>query len=745
MKHIRKSSSILSDITMKLNLVEKGGKMKQRKKSANNILNVSRLLLAMAVTPFAANAAGFDVASLKVNQSGVYEIGIDALAAQGIDLQGVDLSRLGMRSQGSTVSIEVIDDGNGTADLNDAIRFIGQGVDTMYTDTRVYTLSLDSNISRMSAHDAAIPAGPSAPSYIATRTYAPQLVYSMTSPADDPWYALRLLSYKASAEESVSLAMDHYVAGSSSPSLSIKLWGDSDLEGAGNDHHVEVYLNNAKVADASFDGVVAHELKQSININSGSDTANIKIKVPGDTGYLFDIVNVDEVNLSYPRRFIADGNMLEFTSHWPKYRIGGFASSAVSVYAQDSDGQVSRINNALSGGNCNASSPACEAMFGGVSGEARYIAVTDNGLLSAEIGVPLAHQNIDTAADVVVIAHPSFIDLSGQPLEAYVAQLSAENAGGASLVDVEQIYAQYAAGEFGASAISAYIQAAEARGTKSIVLVGGDVFDYRDYKNNNAVSFIPSLYVATNHIVRFTPSDPKYADVDGDNVPDLIIARLPVRTEVELNVLLAKRNAYNNNSYGGTALFTADKTSEIDQYDFSADTDEHISKYFGDWDVKKAYLDDMTPEAANQSVSDTINGGVALTVYSGHSSTDQLSFYGLFDGEDAAGLNNAGSPTIITQWGCWNTYNVNPETESMSHQFLLSGEQGAAAVLGSSVVAKAGAEKALADLFYAQLTQGKTLGEALLIAKQNYAASKGRDLDVLLGVTEMGFPGVSVQ
>jgi hypothetical protein len=212
-------------------------------------------------------------------------------------------------------------------------------------------------------------------------------------------------------------------------------------------------------------------------------------------------------------------------------------------------------------------------------------------------------------------------------------------------------------------------------------------------------------------------------------------------------MFINKRSAYMTNNYNGRALFAADETSELDQYDFGADTDDIIANYFQapQWSVTKAYLDDMTAVAANQLVSDQINAGTALVSYSGHSSTDQLSFQGLFDGADAAGLNNAGSPTIITQWGCWNTYNVNPEAESMSHQFLLAGEQGAAAVLGSSVVAKAGAEKVLADLFYAELTQGKNLGEALLAAKQTYAANNGQDLDILLGVTEMGFPQLVVQ
>ena len=722
-------------------------KMQSIKQFMRGKPSISAILMMMSGLGLSTAASAFDVASLKVSEAGVYEVGIDSLPAADALFGGgsVNFSRLGLRSQGRAVPIEIVDDGNGVMDAGDAVRFVGQGVDTLYTDQRVYTLSLDSGAARMSSHDAAIPSGPSAPSYIAKREYAPQSVYSLTSPTDDPWYANRLLSFNKVAETSISLAMDNYVSSAGAPQLSVKIWGDSDLDGTGDDHHVEVYVNNAKVGDASFDGVIAHEISQSLSTGTPSGTADIKIKLPGDSGFLFDIVNIDEVSLSYPRRFVADGKALNFSSHWPKYRMGGFASADILVYAEQSDGSVSRINNVLAGGNCSASAPNCQAMFGGLSGAADYYAVASNGVLSPEVAVPLEAETIDVTAEVVVIAHPDFIGLPNNPLEGYVAQLSSENPGGAALIDVEQIYAQYSDGEFGAGAIVDYIQAAAGRGATTVVLVGGDVFDYRDYKQTNAKSFIPSLYVSTNHIVHFTPSDPKYADVDGDNVPDLVIARLPVRSEAELNVMLNKRAAYMNNAYNGKALFAADKTSEIDQYDFGADSDEMITKHFGDWNISRAYLDDMAPEAANALVSAKINEGSALTVYSGHSSTNQLSFYGLFDGADAAGLNNIGSPTVITQWGCWNTYNVNPEAESMSHQFLLAGEQGAAAVLGSSVVAKAGAEKQLANLFYAELTQGKTLGAALLAAKQTYAQNNGRDLDVLLGTTEMGFPQLMVQ
>ena len=724
-------------------LTQEGDDMKQFRSRLFNGFGLGAGLLAMTVA-CSAGAAGFDVATLRVDKQGVYEVGISELAAEGIDLRGVSLSRLGMRSAAGTIPLDILDDGNGVADDGDALRFIGEGVDTLYTNQRVYTLKLDDGIERMATHDEPIPGGASAPSYMAELRYAPQSVYALTSPTDDPWYALRLLAYNAPAEQSVNLVLDNFVAGSTAPRLTVKLWGESDLEGAADDHHAEVYINNNKVADASFDGVSAYQVEAVLSSQLSAENARITVRLPADTGYLFDIVNIDEISLEYPRAFVADGESLVFSSSWPKYRLGGFSSSDLSVYAVQSDGSISRINNTVAGGTCSVAAPLCQAMFGGVEGESTYYAVTDAGLKSAEIELPLAPVNIDVDSEALVIAHPDFIGLPGQPLEAYVSQLDAELPGDVGLIDVRQIYAQHANGQFGAEAIHAYLKSAYARGARSVVLVGGDVYDYRDYRDTSAVSFIPSLYVATNEIVRFTPSDPKFADIDDDNVPDMVIARLPVRSAGELSAMLAKRNAYLNRSYQDKALFAADVTSELDQFDFAANSEALINAHFGGWNITRAYLDELPVAQANQRVANAINNGLSLTVYSGHSSYDQLSFEGLFNGEDAAGLNNAGSPTIITQWGCWNTYNVNPETESMSHQFLLDGEHGAAAVLGSSVVAKATAEQDLADMFYAELVKGKSLGQALLDAKQAYAAEKGGDLDILLGITEMGFPHLTV-
>jgi hypothetical protein len=134
---------------------------------------------------------------------------------------------------------------------------------------------------------------------------------------------------------------------------------------------------------------------------------------------------------------------------------------------------------------------------------------------------------------------------------------------------------------------------------------------------------------------------------------------------------------------------------------------------------------------------------VALTSYVGHSGPTEWTFDGLFNSADAAGLTNMLEPTIVTQWGCWNTYYVEPLENTLAHEFLLNGEQGAAAVLGASTLTEAQHERELAKKLYEQLFQpGITLGEAVLQAKKNYVASAPADADVILGWTLLGDPAL---
>ena len=137
---------------------------------------------------------------------------------------------------------------------------------------------------------------------------------------------------------------------------------------------------------------------------------------------------------------------------------------------------------------------------------------------------------------------------------------------------------------------------------------------------------------------------------------------------------------------------------------------------------------------------------LALTSFFGHSGPSVSSFEGLFDAIDAEELQNFALPTVVTQWGCWNTYYVSPRFDSMAHRLLLSGDNGAAAVFGATTLTESSSDRALGDLFTPLVTApGVTLGEALTDAKQALALTDPGRLDVILGWTLLGDPALMIE
>ena len=78
-----------------------------------------------------------------------------------------------------------------------------------------------------------------------------------------------------------------------------------------------------------------------------------------------------------------------------------------------------------------------------------------------------------------------------------------------------------------------------------------------------------------------------------------------------------------------------------------------------------------------------MNSGSALVTFTGHSGPASWTFSNLFNTTDAAALTNIGRPFVVVQWGCWNTYYVDPSNNYLVQKFLFSGNQGAAAVFGA--------------------------------------------------------------
>jgi hypothetical protein len=745
-------------------------------------------------------AADLGLIQLQVSESGLYRVTYEALAAAGLDLAGVDPDALALTERGEPVPIHVgapeelalstastLDD-NATQTTSNGrklghtksngrkakqtdveaqrstaavtgfgpgwfIDFVGEGLDTLYTQTNVYTLHLEPALALRVQEDATKPLRRDVPEpyYLETVRVEPQIAYGFSSPNGDPWYARRIFANRKAATATVEFDVDAYVPGGPA-SINVGLWGQTTWS-APNDHHVVVTLNGTEVADVRFDGIVDQPISEpSDALVEG--TNSLQIRLPLDTGVLFDIVMLDNWGATYAREFVAVDGALTFESAGDKFEIRGLPNDQIAAYRSLSDGTLQR----LTAVDVARGSGGYSATFAGTADAARYHVAAAGALKTPGLAAPPIAEDITTGdAQYLVIAHPDFIGTGA--LENLVQTRSAQYA--VRVVGTDQIEAQFGFGVFGAEAIHDYVKyAIQNLGTEMVHLIGGDTYDYQDYLGRKAVSFVPSLYVATGAYVNFSPADPKYADVDGDNVPDAAIGRTPARNEAELWELMDKTLAFTNKDYGRSAVFAADRFDFSNQYSFTADAESMVDALPEAWqqgDLTKVYLDNYAdPETgavdpfAAQEARDTLvaamNEGTALTALIGHSGYTHFTFDDLLDTTDLAQLVNYGRPTVITQWGCWNTYFVQPTENTMAHVALLSGQQGAAAVLGASTLTQASHERALAlELYPRMLTPGTTIGQAVLEAKQALAEVSPGFLDVLLGWQYLGDPALSME
>ncbi len=681
------------------------------------------------------NPIRVDTVELLVEEDGIYRLHFEDLLAAGIDIGAWPIGHLAVLEGGEPVPLRVV--GKGTFGPSDFIEIIGQAADSLYTRTNVYSLIHDRQMALRVATESASPTGHPAASYRATHEVARDREYSIGSPTADPWYDTRLLAFSNPRQWSFPLNVEGLLSDDEPPAVAVDVWG-STVWPADPDHHLRLYINETLLVDEVFDGRVARSLRAALPLGLLSEGTNtLQLELPADLGLSFDLVNLDGYRVTYPRHFVANDDVLRFVAAGEMFEIEGFSSSEVVAYRLEADGPrfLENIEVVTAGDGVVARLP------GTVSVEEHMVA-TVGAIRTPGLRVPPPASDLASGpAAYLIIAHSDFL-AALEPL------VSLREASGLTVktVDVEAIYRQRGTGIVDPRAIRDYIAfAAEQLGTRYVLLVGGDTYDYRNDLGLDSISFIPTLYADTGFLITYSPADPLYTDFDGDNVPDLPIGRLPVRTVEELELVVEKIQRYEAKDYRQSAVFGADRFDPVVGFGFSQHSDEVIAGLPLGWQVERSYIDSLGVEEARRQLIEAIDGGVALTSFIGHSGPNVWSFERLLNSLDVRGLTNQGRPTVVMQWGCWNTYHVEPQFDTLGHAFLVSGDQGAAAVLGSSTLLETTSARALSDILAPLLTvPGVTLGDAITEAKKALALTHPNLLDVQLGWTLLGDPAMKI-
>lgn len=686
-------------------------------------------------------ADGVTSVDLRVDQPGLYRVTYEALAAAGLDLAGVPSESLAVMLGGTAVPRFI--DGGAVFGPGSVVEWVATARDDLYTQTEVYRLLEDA----ANAIDTPSDVAPEVvyrpePFYLETDRFARQRTYSFGSPNGDPWFDTTLRASSGPVAVSFPLVLEDWQPGTHPVSLEVDVWGVTNWPQQG-DHHVEIRVNGVTLADEVFDGLTARsyafEVSDALLAGDGSDV--VEVVLPHDTGVPIDLVYFEGFSVRYPRATRARGGLLDVTTSGRSLAVDGLTGEEVVIWIEGFDG-ARRLTNP-------ETVPTAAGYLAMVPGQtlgqvARYVVTSLDQVRTPEV-VP-TRAGIDLlidAAELLVISHGDFID----GLAPLVAARRAEGLT-VRVVDVADVFGRYRHGVFDPQAIREFVaDAATTLGTRYVLLVGSDTYDYRGFGGSGSISFVPTLYAQTDDIVRFAPADSLFGDTDGDSVPEVAIGRFPVRTAAELDSVVAKTLAYAIATPVRTAVVAADGFDLGAAYSFRRDS-EAVAALLGEsWSIERAYVDDLGLVGARTKLLDDFDQGAALVSFFGHSGPTEWSHFGLFSATDATMLGNVGRPAVVTQWGCWNTYYVSPSSETLGHSFLTSGDQGAAAVLGASTLTTAESERRLGLRVFAELmVPGRRLGDAVIEAKRDLAFDAGTEglLDVLIGWTLLGDPTLEV-
>lgn len=721
-----------------------------------------RAELALAESDRAQLAEPTKAAKLWVGAPGFYRVSAAQLQAAGVDLVGVPLAKIAVtfRGQGVPRRISAIGDSFDAASFVD---FLVRPGYSLYSAELPYVVKADGAAVIEIASDTRAVTVLRDAWYWDKEVYAPDRWYNIGAPGSDPWQADRMLAFP-NAAATVALALHPTALASTTFAARIEaeLIGVTNWAGAGQDHQVALSVNGSQRGVANFDGGRAETLAALLPTLVAGDQS-IAISTTGQTGFAFDLVNLESVTLNYPRLPVAENGRLQMQQINADASDGlgtaeDDAGAGLALFASDFEGDFTPPGFVASG----FAAGELVAYAGAGNDWRQFTAVTasDNGNAIVPLRVTANEyfvanvaalptpriEGLPTAADLLsgtdylIISHGLFLNA----LEPLVA-LQQSRGLVTRVVDVAQIYQQFGDGLPEASAIRAYLKRAfVGMGLRYVLLVGADTYDYKNFLDLDSVSLVPTLYQSLGNGIRYAPVDNALVDFDEDGVPELAIGRLPVRNLTELQALSDKLVAVNgSNPERSVFLIAGGSDSEAD---FKSISEDFVARLSGTWQASRAYVDDLGVTGTHTAVLAGLNAGAGLVSYVGHSapiqwsSDDQV----VLSADQVTGL-NAGVSDLVVQWGCWNSYFVSPRADTMAHAFLLPSGHGAAAVIGVSTLTEVAAHQALGQLLYPQLVPGLRIGDALLAAKRALGGQQGIIRDILLASTLLGDPAMPIR
>lgn len=675
-----------------------------------------------------------DAVKLMVETTGLYRVTAADLRTAGFDLTPRTNQQLALTLNDEPVALQI--EGAGDALT---LTFYGEARVSRYGTANAYWLhwsdaAADSVLSR-SVQSAT---GETA-SIVPAQVHIEEALYYLSqTPADtDHWLGPTLF---APAAYTTTFDLPGWT-GDSSAILAVSVWGNTEDLSIQTDHHALLKVNGSVVADESWEGKGWRTISATLPLDLLHPAGNsLALAAPGDTGASVDMLYFNRADITYQRTAALEADQLAFASP---------AGTSITVAGADATTllwDVSDARQAQPVTGARASQAGLSFTDDTGNTERRYIASTPAALLQPAAIVPVAGADLrinPTGADYMAVVYPEF-SAALQPLLEYRRSQGLR----VTEANIEDVYNTFSGGMVDPAAIRAYMQYARTEwpepAPRFLLLVGDASYDYQGFLPNSTPDYVPT-YLLQTHFVGETASDNWFVSLDeGDDRPDMAVGRIPAQSAAQVADVVAKTLAYEQAAPGSDwisrALFVADN----EQTSFQQISDELATNFLPQsYTVQKVYLG--VNENPNATVIADLNQGVGVVTYVGHGSMNVWAKDKMLHIDDAIKLGNKTTPFLMTMT-CLVGYFHHPTASSMAEELLFNTKGGVVAAFVPTSESLANDQSQLAENLYTHLFgDAPTVGEAIMLAKQDLSAEHDLMQDLIETFTLLGDPALRLQ
>jgi uncharacterized repeat protein (TIGR01451 family) len=664
---------------------------------------------------------------ISVRSEGWYRITGAQLIAAGLD-PNAEVRTLQLFAEGIEQPISILGHERGPLGPADCIEFYGTGIDTPFSDTRVYWL-----VSGSGPGKRIVPA----PAAVSGTSHAQSFPFTVVR-EDRTTYLATLLNgenadnFFGAAVTSEAVDQELTVA-HSDPNSSMRVALEVRLQGAtdAQPHRVSVVFNSVFLGEVDFANLTNVTDTFSVDrelLHEGTNTVTLAA-LEGEN----DVSVVQSIALHYPHAYTADANWLKATaSAGETVEITGFSSPQIRVFDITDPLAITQPRGTvrLEGANFGITLglPDSDAH------DRTLIAFSDDQVSepsAVAFHKPSTLTRRRSGGQIVIIAHPDF-EPSLEPL----VKLRESRGHTVELMTIDQIFDAFNFGERSPFAVRDFLENAEAhwaRKPHSVLLVGDASLDPRNYLGLGDFDFVPTRIIETAAFK--TASDDWFSDFGG-GFATIPTGRIPVRTAAEAALVVSKIVNYEKGIEAGMwdqqAVVIADQNVGAD---FSTAANSAVSNLPSFLNVTKILTDGLDANAARQQILSALNSGALLVDYSGHGSVEQWSFVDLLNDSSASALSNGNHLPVYLLMDCLNGFFHDVYSTSLAESLLLAPNGGAVAVWASSGFTdqppQASMNQALLQIL--KTKPSIALGRAILDAKSGTTEQDVRRTWILFG------------